>query len=70
MNGTYADLDFTRIYGTGQSAGSMATQGFALTNPEFYAAVGSTSGITVPSNTATGESIPDFCSWVRPTWAT
>ena len=65
VDGTYADLDFTRIYGSGQSAGSMATQGFALTNPEFYAAAGSTSAITDPSDdsglpTGTGESIPDF----------
>ena len=65
VDGVYADLDFTRIYGSGQSAGSMATQGFALTSPEFYAAAGSTSGITAPSDdsglpTGTGESIPDF----------
>ena len=44
VDGVYADLDFTRIYGSGQSAGSDATQGFAITNPEFYAAVGTTSG--------------------------
>ena len=48
IDGVYADLDFTRIYGSGQSAGSMATQGFAFTNPEFYAAAGSTSGIIRP----------------------
>ena len=65
IDGNYADLDFTRIYGSGQSAGSMATQGFALTNPEFYAAAGSTSGITAPSDDSglpagTGEAIPDF----------
>ena len=38
IDGSYADLDFTRIYGSGQSAGSNTTQGFAMTNPEFYAA--------------------------------
>ncbi len=43
IDGSYADLDFNRIYGSGQSAGSAATQGFAVTNPEFFAAVGSTS---------------------------
>ena len=65
VDGTYADLDFTRIYGSGQSAGSMATQGFVMTNPEFYAAAGSTSGITAPSDDSglpvgTGKSVPDF----------
>lgn len=48
IDGKYADLDFSRIYGTGQSAGSNATQGFAITNPEFFAAVGSTSAAPVP----------------------
>ena len=65
IDGSYADLDFSRIYGSGQSAGSMATQGFAFTNPEFYAAAGSTSGIIRPEEddalpTGTGEAIPDF----------
>ncbi len=48
VDGKYADLDFSRVYCTGQSAGSIATQGFAMTNPEFFAAVGSTSAIPVP----------------------
>ena len=48
VDGNYADLDFSRVYCTGQSAGSIATQGFAMTNPEFFAAVGSTSAIPVP----------------------
>ena len=52
IDGKYADLDFSRIYGTGQSAGSNATQGFAITNPEFFAAVGSTSAAPVPENAA------------------
>ncbi len=48
IDGKYAELDFSRIYGSGQSAGSMATQGFAITNPEFFAAVGSTSAAPLP----------------------
>lgn len=52
IDGKLANLDFTRVYGSGQSAGSMATQGFAFTNPEFFAAVASTSG--TPLDFATG----------------
>ncbi|MDD6212195.1 MAG: hypothetical protein PUB22_03470, partial [Clostridiales bacterium] len=37
-------VDPERFYGTGQSLGSMTTQGFVATNPDFYAAVASTSG--------------------------
>ena len=64
IDGKYADLDFTRVYGTGQSAGSMATQGFARTNPEFFAAVASTSGLSRPVEgeamaEGVGGSIPD-----------
>lgn len=50
IDGEYADLDFSRVYGTGQSAGSMASQGFAMTNPEFFAAVGSTSAAPIPKS--------------------
>ena len=50
IDGSYADLDFTRIYGSGQSAGSNTTQGFAMTNPEFYAAVATTSGAVTPKD--------------------
>ena len=65
IDGTCADLDFTRIYGSGQSAGSMATQGFVRTNPEFYAAAASTSGLAVPDGTSqlpegAGGAMPDF----------
>ena len=65
IDGTYANLDFTRIYGSGQSAGSMATQGFVRTNPEFYAAAASTSGLAVPDGTSqlpegAGGAMPDF----------
>ncbi len=45
VDGRLADLDLTRVYGTGQSMGSMTTQGFVRTNPEFFAAVASTSGL-------------------------
>lgn len=45
IDGKYASLDFTRQYGSGQSMGSITTQNFARTNPEFYAAVATTSGI-------------------------
>ena len=36
--------DPTRFYSTGQSAGSMASQSFAIAKPEYYAAIASTSG--------------------------
>ena len=57
VDGSYATLDFSRVYGSGQSAGSIASQGFAMTNPEFFAAVGSTSAIPIP------QSDPDFESY-------
>lgn len=38
------DVDPSRIYSTGQSAGSMVSQSFAAAFPEFFAAVASTSG--------------------------
>ena len=47
IDGNLAKIDFTRIYGSGHSLGSMTTQGFARVHPEFYAAVASTSGFTV-----------------------
>ncbi|MDO4493777.1 MAG: PHB depolymerase family esterase [Clostridia bacterium] len=50
IDGNYANLDFTRLYGTGQSAGSAASQGFAMTNPEFFAAVASTSAAPIPKS--------------------
>jgi hypothetical protein len=37
-------VDATRFYFTGQSAGSMLSQSFAIALPEFFAAVASTSG--------------------------
>ena len=60
IDGKYADLDFTRIYGSGQSAGSAATQGFAITNPEFFAAVGSTSATSSAGENAANELIPSM----------
>lgn len=42
-------VDPTRFYSTGQSAGSMVTQSFAAAFPEEFAAVASTSAVSVPS---------------------
>lgn len=47
----YYNVDPTRFYATGQSAGSMAAQGFAMTNPEYFAAIASTSGLMSPGGT-------------------
>ena len=58
VDGVYADLDFTRVYGSGQSAGSSATQGFAVTNPEFFAAVASTSAVPSELSNQANEQIP------------
>jgi hypothetical protein len=41
-------VDPTRFYSTGQSAGSMVTTRFAITMPELFAAVASTSGLAAP----------------------
>ena len=46
VDGKLASLDFTRVYGTGQSMGSMTTQDMARVNPGVFAAVASTSGNT------------------------
>ena len=65
------DVDPTRFYSTGQSAGSQVTQNFAIAFPEFFAAVASTSfpaapnvagnvsidGVAYP---ASGRSIPNY----------
>ena len=60
INGDLASLDFTRVYGTGQSLGSMTTQGFARQNPEFYAAVASTSGTKNLGEIDSGKPIPTY----------
>ncbi len=60
IDGDLAKLDFTRVYGTGQSLGSMTTQGFARTNPEFFAAVASTSGAMNRGYTDSGRPIPTY----------
>jgi len=39
------NVDDTRFYATGQSAGSVAVQGFGMSNPEYFAAIASTSGV-------------------------
>lgn len=46
----YYNVDPTRFYATGQSAGSAAAQGFGVTNPEYFAAIASTSGLSAPSD--------------------
>lgn len=64
IDGVYADLDLTRVYGAGQSRGSRTVQNFARSNPEFFAAVGSTSGVgdvndkALPPAQGVGELIP------------
>ncbi|MDR1649613.1 MAG: hypothetical protein LBR71_05070 [Synergistaceae bacterium] len=68
-------IDETRIYLTGQSAGSMASQSIAIRMPEEYAAVASTSGVppyveniadksggAVPIYLMYGEGDMDFCA--------
>jgi len=45
--------DPTRIYATGQSAGSMVTQSLAIAVPECFAAIASTSGASDPSTAGT-----------------
>ncbi|WP_433363475.1 hypothetical protein ACQPZX_32200 [Actinoplanes sp. CA-142083] len=42
------DVDPTRFYSTGQSAGSQVTQNFAIAFPEYFAAVASTSFTVAP----------------------
>ena len=65
-------VDPSRFYATGQSAGSFAVQGFGVTNPEYFAAIASTSGLSYPSDEgqgigrisvsdATHEMIPNYC---------
>jgi pimeloyl-ACP methyl ester carboxylesterase len=63
VDGRDADIDFSRVYATGQSQGSATTQVMAKTHPEFFAAVATTSG--APSVAAsstdvyTNKPIPD-----------
>ena len=54
----YVKVDTNRIYGSGQSAGSSATQTFVRQHPEFYAAAASTS-FAVASE-GVGEYIPTY----------
>lgn len=64
-------VDPTRFYSTGQSAGSMLSQSFAIAKPEYFAAVATTSGPASPdasSNvvidgvaySASGQMIPNY----------
>ena len=67
----YYPVDATRFYATGQSAGSFAVQGFGITNPEYFAAIASTSGLSSVSNEpgfgrtpvedASYKTIPNYC---------
>jgi len=67
----YYPVDPTRFYATGQSAGSFAVQGFGNTNPEYFAAIASTSGLSsvsdeggfgrTPVSDATYKTIPNYC---------
>jgi poly(3-hydroxybutyrate) depolymerase len=47
------DVDTTRFYSTGQSAGSAVTQNFAIAFPEYFAAVASTSFTAAPTASGT-----------------
>ena len=59
MKEKYADrIDFTRLYASGQSMGSNETQGFALREPERFAAVATTSGAPFSVEGASGKMIP------------
>lgn len=67
----FYNVDPSRFYATGQSAGSFAVQGFGVTNPEYFAAIASTSGLGYPSDEggfgrtptsdATYKMIPNYC---------
>lgn len=46
IDGNLASLDFTRVYGSAHSLGSMTTQDMARVCPDFFAALASTSGVT------------------------
>ncbi len=65
------DVDPTRFYSTGQSAGSQVTQNFAIAFPEYFAAVASTSFTAAPDASgnisidgvaypASGQAIPNY----------
>ncbi|WP_203790910.1 hypothetical protein [Paractinoplanes rishiriensis] len=47
------DVDTTRLYSTGQSAGSAVTQNLAIAFPEYFAAVASTSFTAAPNTSGT-----------------
>ncbi len=68
----YYPVDVSRFYGSGQSAGSFAVQGFGVTNPEYFAAIASTSGLSYPNSNGPGigsisaedaskKMIPNYC---------
>ena len=61
MKEKYADrIDFSRLYASGQSMGSNETQGFALREPQRFAAVATTSGAPFSTDGASGKMIPSM----------
>jgi len=54
------NVDPTRFYATGQSAGSGVSQVFGMTNPEYFAAIATTSGLRAPAENATFEMVPNY----------
>lgn len=68
---THYDVDPTRFYSTGHSAGAQVTQTFAIADPEYFAAVATTSFPVAPSaagtvtldgvaHPAAGQPIPNY----------
>ena len=54
------EFDFTRVYSTGQSMGSMESQQFAQETPHYYAAVASTSFYENYADAQSGDPIPTY----------
>ena len=50
------NIDWSRVYCTGQSGGSLATNVFASSTPEYFAAYASTSGPTLANSDTSGNS--------------
>ncbi|MBP8718197.1 MAG: hypothetical protein KBI07_03805 [Candidatus Atribacteria bacterium] len=66
----YYKVDPTRFYATGQSAGSFASQGFGITNPEYFAAIASTSGLSSPNGQGPGAVAAEDATYsMMPTYA-
>ncbi len=66
----YYKVDSTRFYSTGQSAGSFISQGFGITNPEYFAAIASTSGLSSPNGQGPGAVASERATYsMMPTYA-